>query len=212
MMRVSFKTWPLIVAAVLLASAGCRSHTQPPPKSGVGANAKVEAAARVNIQNLFTPSGWMGDGEYDRKYIVLAGDDRTQPHAQPTSIKIAYTFGPQRWGGLYWQNFPNNWGDKPGNNYSGKGLSKVTFWARGETGDEVVEFKVGGIDSPGKQYRDSVETTLGRVTLTTEWKQYTIDLSGQNLNSVIGGFCWVVSSDYNSASRIVFYLEDIAMQ
>lgn len=202
MMRISLKTslFSVLVATALFVWAGCRSHSQSPQKTS------------VDIQNLFTPSGWMGDGEYGRKYMVFSSADRTQPHAQPTSIKVTYTFGPQRWGGLYWQNLPNNWGEQPGNNYSGKGFSKVTFWARGETGSEVVEFKVGGIDSPAKPYRDSLVVTLGRVTLTKEWKQYTIDLSGQNFNSVIGGFCWVASSDYNNGNQVTFYLEDIAMQ
>ncbi len=202
MIRISLKSglFPVLAATALFAWTGCRSHSQLPQKTS------------VDVQNLFTPSGWMGDGEYGRKYIVFSGVDRTQPHAQATSIKITYTFGPQRWGGIYWQNLPDNWGDKPGADYTGKGLSKVTFWARGETGNEVVEFKVGGIDSPGKPYRDSLVATLGRVTLTKDWQQYTIDLSGKNFSSVVGGFCWVASSDYNSAGQIVFYIEGITMQ
>lgn len=190
----------ILAATIILAPVERVVCAQTPQKPG------------VDIQHLFTPSGWIGDGEYGRKYIIFSSADRTQPHTQPTSIKITYTFGPQRWGGIYWQNLPDNWGDKPGFDYSRKGISKVTFWARGESGGEVVEFKAGGIDNSAKPYRDSLVATVGGITLTKDWAQYTIDLSGMNLNSVIGGFCWVASSDSNSSNQITFYLEDITMQ
>ena len=166
----------------------------------------------VDIQTLFTPSGWMGDGEYGRKYIDFSGSDTTAPHSPPSSAKVTYTFGPSRWAGIYWQNEPDNWGDKPGANYSGKKMSKLTFWARGETGNEVVEFKSGGIDNSTKKYRDSFVVTIGRQSLTKKWKQYEINLSTANLNSVIGAFCWVASADYNSGKQMTFYLDDIVLQ
>ena len=167
---------------------------------------------QIDIQNLFTPSGWMGDGEYGQKYTNFLGSEKSTFHSPPSSIKITYTFGPTRWGGIYWQNKPDNWGDKPGNNYSSKGFSKITFWARGEKGDEVVEFKAGGIDNPIKKYRDSFEETIGRKQLSKEWKLYQIDLSKADLSSVIGGFCWVASAEYNSRETITFYLDDIFLE
>ncbi len=166
----------------------------------------------VDIQTFFTPSGWIGDGEYGRKYIDFSGSDTTGPHSPPSSVKVTYTFGPSRWAGIYWQNEPDNWGDKPGANYSGKKLSKLTFWARGETGNEVVEFKAGGIDNSTKKYRDSFVVTMGRQSLTREWKQYEINLSSANLNSVVGAFCWVASADYNIGKHVTFYLDDILLE
>ncbi|HLG54930.1 MAG TPA: hypothetical protein VI485_06340 [Vicinamibacterales bacterium] len=186
------------VAIVLVASA-CLVALQP-------------GKAKVDVQNLFTASGWMGDGEYGRKYIEFAGADRTAPHSLPTSIKITYTFGPKRWAGVYWQNEPDNWGDKQGTNYSGKGVSKITFWARGETGNEVVEFKSGGIDNQKKTYRDSHAASIGRITLSKEWKAYQISLGGANLSSVIGAFCWVASADYNAGKQMTFYIDDISLE
>jgi hypothetical protein len=170
------------------------------------------AGPKIDIQNLFTASGWMGDGEYGRKYIDFSAADKTYPHTRPQSIRVTYTFGPKRWGGIYWQNQPDNWGDKPGFDYSNKGLSKVTFWARGKLGGEVVEFKVGGINNSRKTYHDSLEATRGKITLTNKWTEYTVDLSGMDLKSVIGGFCWVASADYNSNSTITFYLDDINLE
>jgi len=169
----------------------------------------VEASDVIDISKKFTPSGWIGDGEYGRKYIKFSGSNMENPHSPPTSIKISYTFGPTRWGGIYWQNKPDNWGDKKGFNFSKKGLSKVTFWARGEKGSEVLEFKTGGIFSPKRQYHDSFDASLGRLTLSKMWTHYQINLDEADLSSVVGGFVWVASSDYNVGNKITFYLDDI---
>ena len=158
--------------------------------------------------NHFIPSGWMGDHN-DIKFNDQATDEVA---TGATSIKITYTAKASqgnKWAGIYWQNKPDNWGDKPGNNYSKKGFSKVTFWAKGETGKEVVEFKSGGISNPNKKFHDSYDETTGRLTLTKEWKKYEIDLEGSDLSSVIGGFCWVASKDFNSQPTIVFYIDNI---
>jgi hypothetical protein len=181
---------------------------------GIGSSAHNQQTerTRIDIQTLFPASGWMGDGEYGRKYIDFSGANTENPHSPPTSIKITYTFGPTRWGGIYWQNEPDNWGDKPGINYANKGFSKITFWARGETGTEVVEFKAGGIDNPTKKYRDSFRVTIGRVTLSKEWRQYQIDLANADLSNVIGGFGWVASADYNPAKKVTFFLDDILLE
>lgn len=210
-----------IVAGIILlviSQAGCGespSDAQPQAKQE-----NRTTSASVNIQNLFTPSGWMGDGEFGPTYIEFSGKDTENPHSAPTSIKITYTFKPNSWAGLYWQNQPNNWGDKPGNNYSGSSFSKVTFWARGRTGKEVIEFKSGGIDNIGRKnsagieykYRDSYVSTIGRVDLGKEWKQYQIPLTSLDLSSVIGAFCWVASPDHNEGKSVTFYLDDIVLE
>lgn len=164
---------------------------------------------KLDIQNRFIASGYMGDGEYGEKYIKFDGAFETKPHSSPNCIKITYTFGPNKWAGIYWQNKPDNWGDRPGNNYSKKGFTKVTFWAKGETGKKVVEFKSGDIYNAKKKYHDSYGESTGRLTLTNEWTKYEIDLEGADLSSVIGGFCWVASKDYNSQKSITFYIDDI---
>lgn len=182
------------------------------PFLGGGAAAAERAGLTVDIQTTFTPSGWMGDGEYGRKYIDFSGSDTTLSHSPPNSVRITYTFGPGRWAGAYWLNEPDNWGDKPGTNLSGRKLSKLAFWARGEAGKEVVEFKAGGVEHGTKKYRDSFAATIGRQSLTKEWKRYEIDLSNADLSSVIGAFCWVASGDYNPGKRVTFYLDDIVLE
>jgi hypothetical protein len=175
-------------------------------------HAAAQTVAKVDIENTFSPSGWLGDGEYERKYVNFNGADRTHPHSAPSSIRITYRFGSRRWGGIYWLNKPDNWGDQPGDDYSSKKFSRVSFWARGERGGEIVEFKAGGITNPAKRYGDSFGATTGRISLSNDWREYQIDLSRADLRSVIGGFCWIASQDNNSAPVITFYLDDILME
>ena len=154
--------------------------------------------------NHYTASGWMGD------YADLLMDEKnlSTAHSGTTSIKITYgnkaTQG-ARWVGVYWQNPPNNWGTRPGG-YDLRGAKKLTFWARGESGGErIEEVKMGGITG---EYADSDVAGIGPLALTTEWRQYTIDLEGKDLASISGGFSWATNLDANP-NGCTFYLDDI---
>ena len=130
------------------------------------------------------------------------------PHSGTTSIKIDYNNKASqgaRWAGIYWQNPPNNWGTRPGG-YDLTGAKKLTFWARGEKGGErIEEFKIGGITG---EYADSDVAGIGPVVLTPEWQEFTIDLTGKDLSSISGGFCWSTNLDVNPEGA-TFYLDDI---
>lgn len=166
----------------------------------------------INVQDTFTPSGWMGDGEHGDKYVQFSEVEKIEPHTPPTSIGITYTFGPNKWAGICWQNEADNWGDKPGVNYAKKNITKLSFWAKGGAGSEVVEFRTGGIDNRQKRYRDSYVATTGRVTLGTAWKEFVVDLSKKDLSSVIAGFCWVANKNTNAGATIRFQIDDIKME
>lgn len=149
--------------------------------------------------NHYTPSGWMGDTG-DLRYEEVADPAK----AGSTCIKISYSAKRSKgagWAGIYWQNPNNNWGSRQG----GYNLSKfktLTFMARGAKGGEVVDgFKMGGIQG---EFGDTDNGTTGPVTLTTDWKTYTIDLSGKDLSRIIGGFCIALAADNNSAGAQVF--------
>lgn len=157
--------------------------------------------------NHYAPSGWMGDYG-DIKIDPAYMDDA---HAGTTSFKISYTNKASqgaRWAGIYWQNPPNNWGNRPGG-FDLTGATKLTFWARGEKGGErIEEFKIGGLTG---EYADSDVAGIGPVVLTAEWQQYTIDLSGKDLSSISGGFCWATNLDVNPDGA-TFYLDDIRFE
>ncbi|MCP4649184.1 MAG: hypothetical protein GY853_03765 [PVC group bacterium] len=159
---------------------------------------------RGNRQNHFCPSGWMGDfGD-----VKMNEKWTDNPHSGKSCIKFTYTGkGKQgaNWCGVFWQNPPNNWGEKKGG-FDLSEATKLTFWARGETGKErIQEFKMGGI---GGTYSDSDSAGIGPVDLTTEWQQYTIDLTDVDLTYVNGGFCWSTNIDANPEG-CVLYLDDI---
>ena len=180
------------------------------PVSGQVQGAKENAPApsnAIDVGTRYVLSGFMGDGEDGKKWVQVDEACKTSPKSGPTCIKVRYSLGAKLWAGAYWFNKPNNWGDKPGEDFSSRGFQRVAFFARGEKGGEIVEFKSGGVDSPGKKYKDSFEESTGKVTLEKEWKRYTIDLKGQNLSSVIGLFCWVAND--SNPKEITFYLDDI---
>ncbi len=89
------------------------------------------------------------------------------------------------------------------------GATKLTFWARGETGNErIEEFKVGGLTG---DYPDTDTAMVGPVFLTKDWKKYTIDLRGKDLSYIIGGFAWSTNTDVNPES-CTFYLDEIKFE
>jgi hypothetical protein len=168
----------------------------------------------VDIGSRFSASGWMGDGEQGKTYILYSEDDKSAPHSREKSIKITYTFGPLGWAGIYWQNTARNFGSRRGNKYPNE-YSKITFWAKGAAGGEILDFKAGGINSNDQSgpYKDSFFRAIEGVELANEWRQYSIDVRDADLSSVIGGFCWAASQNDNpNRSSITFYLEAITLE
>lgn len=152
--------------------------------------------------NHYSPSGWMGDVT-DLELDVACVDS---PYNGSYCLKIKYVpDGSRQWAGIYWQHPANNWGDKNGG-YNVTGASKLTFWARGAQGYEVIsEVKIGGISGV---FSDSDVAWLKDLKLTREWKQYTIDLSKSDLSSISGGFCIVLSKKSNPKGCTI-YLDEI---
>lgn len=157
--------------------------------------------------NHYSPYGLMGD----ISALNMGQGSKTQPHSGTTCIRVTYTptKGKLGWAGVYWTEPANNWGDK-GFGFNLTGAERVSFWARGEKGGEVVNnFIIGGIQ--GKQHEDSDSRAIGPIELTTEWKQFFIDLNGADLSNIIGGFCFTVTESNNTAGA-VFYLDDIVYE
>lgn len=158
--------------------------------------------------NHFAPSGWMGD------YGDLKLNDASTDNCIDGRTCIKWTYSGEgkqgaNWVGCYWQQPPNNWGDKQGG-FDLSGFKHLTFWARGEKGGETLtEVYVGGITG---EYADSDRVGIGPVTLTKEWKKYSIDISQANLSHVIGGFGWSTNKDANPTTPISFYLDEIRFE
>lgn len=159
------------------------------------------------FKNHYIPSGWMGDtGD-----LKMADSWPQNPQSRKNCIKITYTAEKKQgagWAGVFWQDPANNWGNMKGG-YDLTGASKLSFWVRGEKGGEVItEFKAGGIRG---EISDSASVSIGPITLTPEWKQYTIDLKNEDLSLIIGGFAFVLSSMENPEGA-TFYLDEIVYE
>jgi hypothetical protein len=172
MKRIYFINF-IITVVIISASCGSQSAVQP-----------------LDIEKTFIPCGFMGDDQN----VNLDASCTENPNSAPSCIKISYEVGSNHWAGIYWSTKDCNWGDEPGFDLSKKGFTKITFWAKGLNGNESVQFKAGGMKD--RKYKDSfdIEPKLS-VNLSNEWQQFTIDLKGQDLSSVIGGFCWVANSN-----------------
>lgn len=182
----------------------------------------------------FFPSGWMGDialpEEKSWTKSVIQDAHSENPGSGLTCIKVTYPSGQVRGfrnsnlGGVYFQYPDKNWGKDKGHDLTPYTFSdehvKLVFAARGERGREKVLFKAGGINRPpyfnnSFRYQDSFGPLLpeqsrrdGMIPLTTEWREYEIDLPPTHLSNVIGGFCWIATDDFNPKGA-TFYLDDI---
>ncbi|MBI4675793.1 MAG: hypothetical protein HY741_29490 [Chloroflexi bacterium] len=157
----------------------------------------------------FVPSGWMGD----IKNISMYECDRSDPHSGEMAVRASFSpEGALGWAGVYWQHPENNWGDKK-QGVDLRGMDKLTFWAKGVVGGEKIRFFVGGIGTKKDPYPDSLrpQVSSGFLQLKPEWRQYTINLRGQDLSHVIGGFGWATDKCANP-SGATFYLDDILFE
>ncbi|MFH0855268.1 MAG: hypothetical protein V1869_01945 [Candidatus Omnitrophota bacterium] len=157
--------------------------------------------------NHYIPSGWMGDyGD-----IKMNDQSADNPKSGATSIQFIYSGKKsqgQGWAGVYWQNPANNWGNKKGG-FDLSGMNKLTFWARGAKGGEVIQkVMVGGIKGT---YPDTAMVEMGPIELTDAWKQYTVNLSGKDISYINGGFGWTTTADLNPEGA-TFYIDDIKFE
>jgi hypothetical protein len=157
--------------------------------------------------NHYVPSGWMGDyGD-----IKMNDQAMDNPHSGTTCIEFNFSGKKsqnQGWAGIYWQNPANNWGNKKGG-FDLTGMTKLTFWARGAKGGELLQkFMVGGIKGT---YPDTASIESSSIELTDSWKQYTLNVVGKDLSYINGGFGWVTTADLNPAGA-TFYIDDIKFE
>ena len=159
--------------------------------------------------NHFVPEGWMGC----HQGVTVDEDDQTQAFLGSSAIKISYVPQPRckdEWAGIYWWHPPGgDWCTVPGG-FALQGWTKLTFWARGEQGGEIAEFKVGGLKNAAGDPCDSLQPskTTYPLKLSAEWTQYTISLYGGDLSHIAGGFVWVT----NAKTETTIYLDEIRFE
>lgn len=147
----------------------------------------------------YVPSGWMGN----TRQLKLDEASTDRPKVGEHCLKIQYLAG-DAWAGIVWQDPPQDWGDQPGG-WDLTGAKKLSFWARGAKGNESVSLGVGTI-GPEKPFPDSARLDATKLTLSPDWKQYTIDLTGHDLSRIKSGLVFVVAGQ---GEGITVYLDDI---
>jgi len=167
--------------------------------------------------------------------VDISGSWTETKHSGATAIRCTFrNLDGRNYGGFLFQNGILKGAEKaPGMNFGTEanaglnltGATQLSFWARGESGGEVVRFFMGGIgwDTTGLRrpqkpctekvqgpcpYPDSTPRAMIQQVLTREWKRYVIDLRGRDLHYLLGGFGWYADAVSNPEGA-VFYLDDI---
>jgi hypothetical protein len=153
-------------------------------------------------ETAYIPAGYMGNV----KAVTMAPDHAENPHRGETCLRVEYR-DVKDWAGVVWQHPAQDWGDQPGG-FDWSGARRLTFWARGEKGGEVVSFEFGLLKAD-KKFHDSSGGKLEAVKLTREWQPYSIDLKGKDLSRIKTGFAWVHASQGQPAE---FFLDDIVVE
>lgn len=169
-----------------------------PPPAMRKAHLPLNLTSEDGSDAPFVASGYMGNTG-----AISINETTDNPRSGKAALKVQYKES-GNWGGVVWQSPANDWGEKPGG-FDFTGAKKMSFWARGDKGGETVTFGYG-IIGKDKKYFDSAKGTLKDVQLTTDWKQYQFDLSGQDLSHIKSGFYWTLGGQGNP---ITFYLDDI---
>jgi hypothetical protein len=179
----------------------------------------------VDTAGIYVTSGYEGAvAAITMAFDPTCGGNRSSPGASGNCHPVTYTPPPPgstapNWSGVLWQHPTNNWGNLGPGYAIPAGATKVSFWARGQLGGEVVTFYAGFdvTPSPTAPCFDSVTGSL-KKTLTTPWTHYTMPLTGQYPSGIISPFGYVVSVadqpliDGGPPTSVAFYIDDIQWQ
>ena len=173
----------------------------------------------VPLDQIGIPAGFMTAGLSDPKNYVsiqqVTGDCKTG-----SCYKFTYTPGNVFGGILWWPPACGSSGtdaafEAAKNDNCGISIFKqanilpvaLTFWARGEKGGEIVEFKVGA-----GNIKPSPAASTGPIPLGLAWQQYSIPLSASmHLENATALFTWV-AADLGNPAEITFYLDSIQFE
>jgi hypothetical protein len=150
----------------------------------------------------WTPSGWMGN----HAGFTMNQISTEMPHSGKTCLEFHYAAA-STWVGVAWQHPASDWGEQEGG-YNLTGAKKLTFWARGKFGGEVISYGLGLLDED-RPYHDSVRIAPESITLKPSWKRYVIHLRGTDLSRIKTPFYFTMSGDRKSTT---FYLDDIQFE
>jgi hypothetical protein len=182
---------------------------------------RIEEAGPITgpfaVSQYFSPSGHMGDGA-TVGHIVADIDEgcKERPSgARGDCYRFTYTPGSLLWAGVYWAYPANNWGSRPGRTMAAK-FTRVRLEAAASPGDFSIQLIAGGIQDRTLPYSDQFRVGSLPQVVSTDWKQFEIDLSDQTFDTVIGAFAWVTAyppdTDPSAVAPRVLYLDDLVWE
>jgi hypothetical protein len=161
------------------------------------------------VSDYFTPSGFMGDGQYFGNLVGTTNQDCKLPRPAAEGVGAArgncykFTYYPNQidkdaWAGVFWVFPANSWGSTYGHAIDMTKFKRVSFFAAIEAptpytvdgSPQPFNGLVGGID-PGNQFtpwnyadgaKASTSAAIG-TALTSEYKQFHIALTDFNKGS-----------------------------
>ena len=179
--------------------AACRSRSPARPlvQAGRGPSCRwCSSASRP--ERLYIPSGWMGD----IKAIRMDPQCTENPHSGKTCLRVS--FGRPTAGAA--------WSGSTRPTIGATSPAATTSAARsGSPSGPAARRAAKRSSSASASSGSTRSTTTARkgeieVTLTKDWKQYTIDLGKYDLGCIKSGFRWAVGGQ---GKPVTFYLNDI---
>lgn len=176
------------------------------------------------VDDYFVPNGCFGDGGCSDGVINIDSRGCQEPPATVQGVCRLYTYKPtaagapghERYIGILSQDvgLPPDYDSRIG--YVPPlpvqaGAKRSVFWAKVGSGTQKVAFRAGGANNwdgnsdPSLPYKDSFGVP-GDVTLTSEYQQIVIDLTGVTYGSVVSPFGWAIE---DRTEPLELYIADV---
>lgn len=176
------------------------------------------------VDDYFVPNGCFGDGNCQGEVIDIDSRGCQGLPAGVQSVCRLYTYRPLAEGAPGYQGFlgilfqdvgplgESDIGRVPGLPVE-PGAKRVVFWAKVGSGSVKVAFRAGGANNwegetdPALPYKDDFGVPRD-VTLSKDYEQVTIDLSGATYQNVVSPFGWAIESS-GSTEPIQLFIADL---
>jgi hypothetical protein len=176
------------------------------------------------VDDYFVPNGCFGDNNCKGDVLVIDARACQDTPATVQSVCRLYRYTPLAKGAPGYQGFigilfqdvgPNGesgLGEVPGVPVQ-PGAKRVAFWAKVDSGSVDVSFRAGGDNNwegqtnPDLPYKD--DFGVGQVvTLTKDYQQLSLDLTGVTYKDVVSPFGWAIESK-GGTDPIGLYIADL---
>lgn len=197
----------LVVSCSALALAQCKRSPAPEqsaqPLSTSAPRTEKGTGAVLDVSATFPVTESIGA----KRKVHLEKVAAQEAHSGPEGWKLQFE-KTSDFGGVCWKNRAGNEGEFPGNDLSGGKYRRIAFWAKGQNGGEIAEFRAGGLGHIKTRHRDTFDVTAGKIKLGKDWSEYAIYVTDADLSSVMTPFCVLFHAEDNTNGAII-YLDDI---